>query len=135
MDNDTKLYIKYKGIPCLFIPENVNEINNDKCEYIKGQVLHIENGCYHPSQWYRDVLIHNTNINHKKDLDTLNNESDSESDSESDIEPDKLTTLNMIHSFKYRDNYNNLIYILYIEFFAILFIFITLYNIDVNILF
>ena len=122
MDNDTKLYIKYKGIPCLFIPENVNEINNDKCEYIKGQVLHIENGCYHPSQWYRDVLIHNTNIYQKKDLsDAVNSDSDNDLDNTTNID-----------SLKSKDNYNHLINILYIELFVVLFIFAIFYNHDVK---
>tara|TARA_B100001175_G_C19442860_1_gene607178 strand:+ start:395 stop:856 length:462 start_codon:yes stop_codon:yes gene_type:complete len=153
MDNTIeKVYVKYKNNFCLFLPENIDEINNDSCEYIKGQVLHIEKGSYHPSEWYKNILIHKTNIFLEKDLDKTtynesnesNNESDNESDNESNNESNnesdnesdnELVNLKMIHSLNYRDNYNNLIPILYMEIIAILFIFITLYNIDVNILF
>ena len=64
--NNEKVYIKYNGKNCLFLPNNVDDINN--CEYINGEVLYIENGSYHPSEWYKEVLIHKSNIYYEKDL-------------------------------------------------------------------
>ena len=138
--NNEKVYIKYNGKNCLFLPNNVDDINN--CEYINGEVLYIENGSYHPSEWYKEVLIHKSNIYYEKDLYyEPDNESDSESNNESNNESDnesynelynesnnELVNLNMIHSFKYIPNYNFVKVMLYTQLFALLFIFVTFYS-------